>query len=196
MIKARYLKMIKKRSFIILLSTVVLILIPLLTVGVISYDNTITPDGIIIHHSGVSLAPDGQVVDIKFLDDFHRRRGFGVFYWGRTYYIGYHYIIYPDGKVERGRPEHCVGAHASGHNSTIGVCLVGDFGTTSNPSGEQGNLEPTDAQLKALLNLCRDLRARHRIPLRRVMRHRDVNSGTECPGDRFSFEAFISRLDR
>ncbi|HEX8475597.1 MAG TPA: peptidoglycan recognition family protein [Pyrinomonadaceae bacterium] len=171
-----------------------LTLIVLLAVGVISYRNTITPDGIIIHHSGVTLTREGRPITRKVLDNAHRRRDFGVFYWGRTYHIGYHYLIYADGRVEQGRPERCIGAHAFGHNSTVGICLIGDFSTESNPDGENGLLEPTEAQMDALIRLSRDLRARYNIPVERVRRHQDVNGDTECPGDRFLFDAYLTHI--
>jgi hypothetical protein len=196
MIKTFDPKKINKQPLIILVSAAGLILILLLTIGAASYHNTITPDGIIIHHSAFTITREGSPVNMKVLENAHRRRGFGAFYWGRTYYIGYHYIIYPDGRVEQGRPEHCVGAHASGHNSTLGICLIGNFSSKSNPGGEQGALEPTEAQIDALVNLCHDLRARYRIRIERIQRHHDVNRDTECPGDRFSFEAFAARLNQ
>ena len=185
-----------RRRLIILLSAGCSILSVLLIACVASYRNTITPNGIIIHHSAVTYTQEGSPVDIKVLESAHRRRGFGAFYWGRTYYVGYHYVILPDGKVEQGRPEHCVGAHATGHNSAIGICLVGNFSAADNPAGEQGPLEPTEAQMNALVSLCRDLRARYHIPTGRVLRHHDANSDTKCPGDRFPFEAFTSRLEQ
>jgi hypothetical protein len=172
----------------------VLLLLSLGVVSSISYRNTITPHGIIIHHSGVTTTFDGQPVDVNVLAGYHRRRGFGIFYWGKTYHIGYHYIIFPDGRVEPGRPERCQGAHAVGRNSDLGICLVGNFSTADNPHGADGMPEPTAAQMEALLALGRRLRERYSIPLERVRLHRDVSTGTVCPGDRFPFEQFIGRL--
>ena len=40
--------------------------------------------------------------------------------------IGYHKVILRSGKVENGRPEYWVGAHAYGKNKeSLGVCLIG-----------------------------------------------------------------------
>lgn len=171
------------------------LLLLLAIVPVISYRNTIMPHGIIVHHSAVTTTFDGRPVDFHVLDNFHHQRGFSIFYWGRIYHIGYHYIIFPDGTVQQGRPEHCQGAHAVGHNSDLGICLIGDFSTTDNPRGERGLLEPTEAQMRALIDLCHQLQIRYQIPLESVQRHRDVSNGTECPGDRFPFQELIQKLD-
>jgi hypothetical protein len=159
-----------------------------------SIGNTITPTGIVIHHSAVPPPPNGRPVDARLLDEIHRARGYGAFYWGRFYHIGYHYVILPDGTIEHGRPERCLGSHARGYNSYIGICLVGDFSSRSNPHGERGPTEPSEAQMRALVGLIDDLSKRYRIPLDRVVQHKDVTSTTECPGDRFPFGAFLNRL--
>jgi hypothetical protein len=160
---------------------------------VTSISSTITPSGIIIHHSAVPLAP-GHVLDIKALDEIHRKRGFGVFYWGRFYHVGYHYLILPDGTVQDGRPEHCRGSHATGYNSFIGICLVGNFSQGRAPREEYGPAEPTAAQLRSLTGLINRLRANYNIPPERVMQHHDVNPNTECPGEHFPFPWLKSQL--
>lgn len=169
----------------------VLVLAPLL-LGLgccaVSFWNTITPAGILIHHSAVPRLPEGQVVDASVLDRIHRRRGFGIFYRGRVYHVGYHYVILPDGTVQKGRPDHCRGAHATGYNSYIGVCLVGNFSSGRGAPGEYGAEEPTAAQLNALVNLCRRLQIEYAIPAKHVVTHHEVNPETECPGDRFPFQ--------
>lgn len=156
--------------------------------------NTVRPAGIIIHHSAIRPFPDGRPIDAKLIDEIHRERGYSAFYWGRFYHIGYHYLILPDGTVQQGRPEHCKGAHTQGYNSYIGICLVGDFSSMDNPNGERGLTEPTEAQMRALTELCRNLRQKYQIPIQSVVRHSDVNPNTECPGDRFPFEAFAKAL--
>jgi N-acetylmuramoyl-L-alanine amidase len=160
----------------------------------VSYSNTIRPVGIIIHHSAIPSVIGGPPIDEAIIDDIHRRRGFRVFYWGRFYHVGYHYIILPDGTVQQGRPEHCHGAHAEGYNSFIGICLVGNFSSTANPSGQAGPAQPTPAQLQALVDLCRQLREKYGFPVNRILRHSDVSQTTECPGDRFPFQEFLKAL--
>jgi N-acetylmuramoyl-L-alanine amidase len=158
----------------------------------VSYSNSITPTGIIIHHSALPLPP--EAVDARLIDQIHRKRGFSAFYWGRFYHIGYHYIILPNGTIQEGRPEHCRGAHAEGYNSYIGICLVGNFSSEANPNGKFGPAEPTAAQLDALMRLCRELRKKYHFSLEQIRRHSDTNPTTECPGDRFPFSALLKAL--
>jgi N-acetylmuramoyl-L-alanine amidase len=41
--------------------------------------------------------------------------------------IGYHYVICTTGKVDKGRDDPEVGAHAYGHNyNSIGICIIGN----------------------------------------------------------------------
>ena len=159
---------------------------------VLSCHNSITPVGIIIHHSALPTRRN-QPADANLLDEIHRVRGYSAFYWGKTYHIGYHYVILPDGTVERGRPEHCRGAHAQGYNSYIGICLVGNFSEASGP-GPDEVLEPTPAQLNALESLCEQLQDKYHFSNENILRHSDVNSKTECPGARLPFQKLIKRL--
>jgi N-acetylmuramoyl-L-alanine amidase len=183
----------RRRRVAAALALVLLLLVSGLFFGV-SYANTITPAGIVIHHSALPPLPGGRAAGVEMIDRLHRERGFGAFYWGRFYYVGYHYVILPDGTVQAGRPEHCRGAHATGFNSYIGVCLTGDFSSTGNPAGARGGLEPTPAQMRSLVELTNRLRARYGIPLGNVIRHHDANPDTDCPGDRFPFTQFTAQL--
>jgi N-acetylmuramoyl-L-alanine amidase len=162
----------------------------------VSLRNTISPEGIVIHHSAVPRLPGERAVDATVLEEFHRRRGFGIFYWGRIYHVGYHYVILPDGTVQEGRPVRCRGAHATGYNSYIGICLVGDFSSRGKAPGEQGALGPTVAQLDALGNLCRRLQAEYGIPAEHVVTHREVNPETECPGEHFPSQRVMEWIRR
>ena len=72
-------------------------------------------DRIIIHHSGVNV--DQTVEQIR---DYHVNHNG----WDD---IGYHYIIYRDGSIHKGREDSVVGAHAKGRNhNSLGICLIGD----------------------------------------------------------------------
>ncbi len=177
-----------------LLATVVI-------VCAISASNTIAPQGIVIHHSSVMptvipLGPHARgrtPADPEAWDEFHRIRGFSVFYWGHFYHLGYHYMIFPDGTVKQGRPEHCVGAHAKGFNTYLGIVLIGDFSSKSNPTGDKGLAKPTLEQMHALVLLTRQLRDRYNIPISRVVRHSDV-AHTLCPGNRFPYEELLKQI--
>ncbi|MBI1750399.1 MAG: N-acetylmuramoyl-L-alanine amidase [Acidobacteria bacterium] len=157
--------------------------------------NTIVPQGIIVHHSAVPTPATGDFSQyVEYLKRIHKARGFGVFYWGRIYYLGYHYVILPDGTISQGRPERARGAHAAAYNSYIGICLVGDFSSAQNPTGTMGLQEPTQAQIQSLVRLVRELRSRYAIPPERILLHRQVDRDTQCPGDRFPVAFFTARI--
>ena len=189
------------RRAVIVMAISILLVASLVVIWSVSASNTIIPIGIIVHHSALmppigrmgAMTRDRLPQDLESLDEFHRRRGFGVFYWGRFYHIGYHYLIFPDGRIEAGRPEHCVGAHARGFNNYLGIALIGDFSSKENPEGAIGPPRPTPEQMQSLVSLCRSLRIRYGLPLNRILRHNDV-ARTQCPGDRFPYREFLLSL--
>lgn len=138
---------------------------------------------IVIHHS---VTDSG---DARSLDQIHRRRGFDRG-------LGYHFVIdngtktRVDGQIEASPRwiKQMDGAHCNlgGMNECgIGICLVGDF--THEP--------PTRKQMDSLVLLVNTLRKYYRIPLGRVIRHKDVlGKRTECPGNSFPWQAFKKRL--
>lgn len=70
---------------------------------------------IILHCTATEVGKSYTVYDI---DRWHKQRGFMG--------IGYHYVIYIDGTVHKGRNDAVIGAHCSGHNAnSIGVAYVG-----------------------------------------------------------------------
>jgi N-acetylmuramoyl-L-alanine amidase len=160
--------------------------------SVASLANTILPNGIIIHHSGVIPS---ETINERSVDSFHQERGFDVMCFGREYHVAYHYLVLADGTVQPGRPERCEGAHAQGYNSYVGIALAGDFSSQDNPRGKHGLAHPTAKQMEALIRLCRELRDHYRIPLQHVLRHSDVAT-THCPGDRFPFDALLRAMER
>jgi hypothetical protein len=158
---------------------------------IISWAHTITPAGIVVHHTG--RLGNGDPVTMALLREFHKDRGFGAFYYGRIYHVAYHYVIFPDGSVVAGRPEHLRGAHTQHFNNYLGIVLVGDFDKKDNPRGQHGLEQPTAAQMTALVQLCRRLEQRYGIPLDRIYPHRALGQ-TACPGSRFPWDEFTSRL--
>lgn len=141
----------------------------------ITYDNHIVieretderekTESIVIHHTGTAVDRDMSAEEAHLLHKY----SFG---WAG---IGYHYLIRKNGRIEMGRPEHLVGAHASGHNkNSVGVALAGNF-----------NLgEPTTMQMESLISLVNYLAEKYDLDLRArgvVVGHRDVNN-TACPG--------------
>jgi hypothetical protein len=151
------------------------------------------PPGIILHHSNTPGRVHGKLVDAKLLDHIHQddHPGWAIVYKGKTYHIGYHYVILANGEIQAGRPEHCQGAHCPKHNNCIGICLVGAFSTVD-PSSWKPRV-PTKPQMASLLMLCEKLMSKYHIPPENVRRHRDLRM-TWCPGGRFPYDQVIHDL--
>lgn len=154
-----------------------------------------TPEGILIHHSATPFRLKGRMVDAKKIDEMHQKRGFRIVCGEKTYHIGYHYVILPDGRIEPGRPEDCPGAHSGNsyyNRRYLGICLIGDFDSHGRWNGRRSARQPTAAQIASLVQLCARLMRKYNIPLDNVRRHRDV-SQTYCPGDQFPYQR-VKRL--
>jgi len=162
---------------------------------VTSYFKTITPERIIIHHTAIVPATRRVPTNAMEVDHYHESRGFGILCMGREYHAAYHYMIFPDGRIQAGRPERCAGAHARGYNAYLGISLVGDFSSSDNRDGKKGLAAPTRQQLDSLVTLAREIRRRYNIPIQHVLRHSDA-SATACPGDRVPFKKILLRVER
>lgn len=102
---------------------------------------------IIVH---CSATPEGKDYSVSDIRRWHLARGFSD--------IGYHYVIYRDGSIHKGREESKVGAHCKGHNShSIGVCYIGGV----EKDGKTPKDTRTDAQRKSLLVLLTELKQRY-----------------------------------
>lgn len=161
--------------------------------SVVSFFNTITVTGIVIHHTAVIPGENTVPRSERDIDKYHQARGFEILCFGRVYHVAYHYLIMPNGSVQAGRPERCEGAHAQGYNSYLGISVVGDFSSEDNPTGEKGPIRPSAKQIASLIQLCRRLKDRYHIPLQHIVRHSDISS-TRCPGDRFPFRSVLDQL--
>ena len=116
---------------------------------------------IILHHA------DASSCDAAVIHRWHKANG-----WSG---IGYHFVVRKNGRIERGRPEWAVGAHASGSNSnSIGICFEGAYMKETMP----------DTQKNAGKALVAYLKGKYRIS--KVQRHSDV-CATSCPGKNFPF---------
>ena len=111
--------------------------------------------GIIIHHSATDTGT------VESIDRYHRSLG-----WNE---IGYHYVIYRNGDVGRGRSLNKRGAHAltgkpySRNGSHIGICLI-------------GKTQFTEIQKKAVRFLCWALKQKYKN-ITSIERHHNL-----CPG--------------
>ena len=163
--------------------------------SLISFFNTITPNGIILHHTAMLPGAEKLPSSEAEIDEYHASKGLDIECFGKEYHVAYHYLVLGDGTVQQGRPERCEGAHAPGYNSYLGISVVGDFSSKDNRKGEKGPLMPSPEQVKALVELTRRLRELYNIPLQHILRHSDV-APTECPGDRFPFRAVLAEVSR
>lgn len=103
-------------------------------------------DKIILH---CTATPEGREVTVADVTAWHKERGFST--------IGYHYLVYLDGTVVRGRREEEIGVHCLGQNAgSIGVCYVGGLDSRGNPKDTR-----TAAQRVALRNLVEGLQRRY-----------------------------------
>lgn len=99
---------------------------------------------IILH---CSATPEGKDFTIADIDKWHKARG-----WQG---IGYHYVIYRDGSVHKGRDIETVGAHTSGYNkNSVGVCYIGGVAI----DGKTPKDTRTKEQKMALRNLVNQLK--------------------------------------
>ncbi len=139
---------------------------------------------------------NGRHVSRREIDNWHRARNFKRAYaarlgedeWGdRALHavgcssIGYHYVIHHNGTVEVGRRLSETGAHtldrryAKGdarryrfNRHAIAICLIGrDQYTLDQWEALRLNISATHRDLKRLL---------------KVVGHRDIDNGKECPG--------------
>ncbi|QDP66719.1 MAG: putative endolysin [Prokaryotic dsDNA virus sp.] len=99
---------------------------------------------IILH---CSATVRGAHYDVETLRQWHKARNFKD--------IGYHYVIYLDGTVHKGRPIEEQGAHTRGHNKdSVGVCYIGGIDDVSRKAKDT----MTPAQDIAFIRLVRALR--------------------------------------
>lgn len=131
---------------------------------------------IIVH---CTATPQSKAFHTSDVDRWHKERGFLCVWHGKTYHIGYHYLVTLDGTIEEGRPVAVAGAHCRGHNAfSIGVCYVGGLAT----DGKTPMDTRTPKQRQALSTLIHRLKAAY--PGATVHGHRDY-APKACP----SFDA-------
>lgn len=119
---------------------------------------------IIIH---CAATPEGKDFTVQDIDRWHRQRGFKS--------IGYHFVIYRDGTIHKGRPLDQIGAHCTGHNAnSIGICYIGGCAA----DGKTAKDTRTGAQREALKRLVSELRVAY--PQATVHGHREY-AQKACP---------------
>tara|TARA_B110000196_G_scaffold224844_1_gene193752 strand:+ start:84 stop:539 length:456 start_codon:yes stop_codon:yes gene_type:complete len=124
-----------------------------------------------------SATREGQHISIDTIKDWHvNGRG-----WKD---VGYHYVIYLDGRIKKGREDSVQGAHTKGHNkNSLGICYIGGVEAQRDSKGKWPAKDTrTCEQKESLKNLLMTLKAMH--PDSIVHGHRDF-SNKACP----SFDA-------
>ena len=138
---------------------------------------------IIIHHTATN------VDDAVNIHKVHKARGM-------KNGLAYHFVISngsrkaKDGEIYIGGrwKGQLDGGHVkkqSWNQTTIGICLIGNFQTR----------RPTAKQLKSLEGLCRNLMKRCNISAKNVITHKTLHPGhTLCPGKNFSITSLKKKL--
>ena len=82
--------------------------------------------------------------------------------------VGYHKVIEYNGKVQNGRPEFWIGAHARGYNDkSLGICLI-------------GKKNFTDSQFIALEKILRKWKVKYKNA--KIISHSEISdSNKTCP---------------
>jgi N-acetylmuramoyl-L-alanine amidase len=114
-----------------------------------------------------AATPEGKDFTVADIRSWHKARG-----WSD---IGYHYVVYRDGRIMLGRPVGQTGAHVEGHNTgSIGIVYVGGVSA----DGKTAKDTRTAAQRSSLLWLTSALVKKHGI--KRVRGHNEV-AAKACP---------------
>lgn len=119
-------------------------------------------DEIIIHCADT---PRGVYFDVDDIREWHTSPPRN---WSD---VGYHYVVLINGDVQKGRLDHVVGAHASGHNSnSIGICYIGGKGEDTRTLQQKVSIETLLRYLKLM------------YPDAEILGHRDLpNVSKSCP---------------
>lgn len=121
---------------------------------------------IIVH---CAATPEGKNYTVEQIRRAHLQRGFSD--------IGYHYVIYLDGSVHKGRNVDLAGAHCTGHNqNSIGICYIGGCAK----DGVTPKDTRTEAQKKAMTALVKNLMKMYGLSASRVYGHYQF-ANKACP---------------
>jgi N-acetylmuramoyl-L-alanine amidase len=109
--------------------------------------------------------------------------------------VSSHYLVYEDGRIDQLVAEARQAWHAGVsawkgetdiNSRSVGIEIV-------NPGHEFAYRDFPEAQITAVIALCRDIVARHAIPAARVLAHSDVAPGRkQDPGERFPWARLAS----
>lgn len=119
---------------------------------------------IIIH---CAATPENKHFTVEDIDKWHKNRGFKS--------IGYHYVIYLNGAIHKGREEKEIGAHCVNHNkNSIGICYIGGVDS----DGKTPKDTRTELQKESLLYLLKELKVKY--PKAKICGHNNF-AKKACP---------------
>lgn len=131
---------------------------------------------IILH---CSATPEGKEFTVEDIDRMHKDRGFKE--------IGYHFVVYLDGSVHKGRDIEKAGAHVTGENAdSIGICYIGGVDTRNRAKDTR-----TIEQRNALVDLVDILMCKYNLTEKDVHCHYEY-ANKACPS--FKLEDFLQDL--
>ncbi|CAH1099443.1 unnamed protein product [Psylliodes chrysocephalus] len=127
---------------------------------------------VVIHHSYIPAACynlEDCKTAMQWMQDFHQNNRS----WAD---IGYSFAVGSDGRAYEGRGWSRVGAHAPTYNTkSIGICIIGDWREEL----------PPEKQLTTVQQLItKGIREGYIMNDYKLVGHKQVREGTECPGDR------------
>lgn len=129
------------------------------------------PDMLVLHYTGM---PDAEAALARLCDPASE--------------VSAHYLVFEDGGIVQLVPEARRAWHA-GASSWVGVRDINSHSIgieIANPGHDYGYRDFPDAQIAAVIALCRDIVARHRIAPQRVLAHSDVAPARkQDPGEKF-----------
>ena len=100
---------------------------------------------IILH---CSATPEGRDYTVDDIRKWHLQRGFKD--------CGYHFVIYRDGSIHKGRPLEMTGAHCVKHNgNSIGICYIGGMDEKNKNPKDTRTVEQKIALFKLIYELCK-----------------------------------------
>ena len=109
--------------------------------------------------------------------------------------VSCHYFVYEDGRIDQLVPEARRAWHA-GASSWKGATDINSRSIgieVANPGHEYGYRDFPDAQIDAVIALCRDIAARHPIRRERVLAHSDIAPARKKdPGEKFPWDRFAA----
>jgi len=128
-------------------------------------------------------------LSLEHINNAHRQRFGEDFKSLLGYWVGYNFIIFPDGKIVQTRKIGEETAAQKGHNfDTVSIALAGNFSISFGTPVEL----PTKEQEGSLIRLIRRIKKRENvdilpgvnidISLKSIIPHRQLQSGTECYG--------------